>query len=33
MAKPVIPAQMPPTPAAPTRQRYQMALPSGKKKG
>lgn len=33
MKKPSTPAQMPPTPAAPTRQRYQMALPGGKKKG
>lgn len=29
MAKPAVPAQMPPTPAAPTRQRYQMACPKG----
>lgn len=32
MPKPVSPPQNPPTPANPTRQRYQMALP-GKKKG
>lgn len=32
MAKPIAPTQMPPTPAAPTRQRYQMALPKGKGK-
>ena len=31
--KPVTPpVQMPPTPAAPLRQRYQMALPKGGKK-
>lgn len=31
--KPVpVPAQQPPTPAAPLRQRYQMACPKGKRK-
>lgn len=32
MKKVPVPAQQPPTPANPLRQRYQMALPKGGKK-